>query len=111
MFEDSPNDISSPASEDGATPSASLAGLTSESAGPAVALASRSRSGAKSEALATNGIFGPRGFGSLDSDYLTWCLGSKLRATLDVTGSPEFILKWRRWLIRSGLRISVLRAS
>lgn len=108
---DTINAISSPASAGGPSPSDSQAGPTTDLFGQEVAPASRSQLGAKSVALTMNATFGPTGFGSSERESLQSSLENRLRARLDTDGSPEFILKWSRRLIRSGRRICVLRAS
>lgn len=45
------------------------------------------------------------------SPNLQLCLESRLKAKLDVNGSPEYSLTWKHWDLPSGRRISALRAS
>lgn len=59
----------------------------------------------------TNGTCGPRCDGSSPSAGLQRCLESRLRANLDVSGSPEYVLTWSHWDIGSGPPICRLRAS
>lgn len=54
---------------------------------------------------------GPLFSSSSPSYSLTACLGSRLRALLDASGSPEYSLTWRHWDLGSGLPICALRAS
>ena len=108
---DTGKSISSPESEAGRSPSTSPDGHAIDLFGQVAAPASPSRSRAKAKALRTNAIFGPSGFVSSETDGLQRSLENKLRARLDTNGSPEFMLKWSRKLIRSGRRICRLRAS
>ena len=55
-------------------------------------------------------IFGPSSPGSLASANLQSSLESRLRARLDVNGSPEYVLTWKRWDMLSGPPICALRA-
>ncbi len=105
-----PNATFSQASADGPTPSDSPDGRTIDLFGQAVAPASLSRSQASAKGRRTNATFGPSGFGSLKSEALQSSLENRLRARMDLNGSPEFTLKWKRRLMRSGLRICVLLA-
>lgn len=54
---------------------------------------------------------GPSGSISSASAALQFCLESKLRAAVDVTGSLEFEQTWKYWDMPLGLRILGLRAS
>lgn len=108
---DSPNVTSSPALVDGHSPCDSQDGRTTDLFGREVAPASHSLLREKSVALKTNAIFGPPGFASFKSADLQRSLENRLRAALDTNGSPEFTLKWKRRLIRSGRWIYALRAS
>ena len=56
-------------------------------------------------------ISGPTGFGSSESAALQRSLENKLRAALDVHGSPEYVLTWKHWDMPSGQPICALRAS
>ena len=58
-----------------------------------------------------SGIYGPSGSGSSPSASLQSSLESKLRAGLDGSGSPLFVLTWKRWDMLSGPPICALRAS
>ena len=48
---------------------------------------------------------------SSKSADLQQSLESRLQAAMDVTGSPEYALTWKRWDMPSGLPICALRAS
>ena len=54
---------------------------------------------------------GPSFAASLRSAALQLSLESRLRALLDVNGSPEYGLIWKQWAIGSGPPICALRAS
>ena len=56
-------------------------------------------------------ICGPLFSGSSPSAGLQRSLESRLRATLDVNGSPEYALTWSTWDMPAGLPICRLRAS
>jgi hypothetical protein len=60
---------------------------------------------------ATPDIFGLSGGSLSGSAALQQSLESRLRARLDVNGSPEFVLTWSHWDIPSGAPICRLRAS
>lgn len=101
----------SPASQDGKSPLTSPAGRqTAQSGQPA----SRVSPGPQRAALrewATSGTFGPLFEVSSPSSDLQRLLESRLRARMDVHGSPEYALTWKRWAMPSGLPICALRAS
>src|SRR5262245_31157545 len=48
-------------------------------------------------AMSTNGTSGPLFTHSSPSTGLQRSLANKLRAAMDVNGSPEFVLTWREW--------------
>ena len=54
---------------------------------------------------------GPKCSGSLPSADLQLSLESRLRATLAVNGSPEYVLTWKHWDMESGPPICALRGS
>lgn len=110
MFEDSPNAISSPASEAGQQPCVSQVGPTIARPGLAHAHASPSAPQASEKANQTSGTCGPTSDASLRSARLQSSLESKLRARMDATGSPEFVLNWKKWDMESGPPICALRA-
>lgn len=59
----------------------------------------------------TNGTFGQSSTGSSPSAILQLSLENRLQARLDVNGSPEYALTWKRWDMPSGPPICALRAS
>jgi hypothetical protein len=135
----SPRSISSPVSADGPTLFDWLAGPTIEQSGPAPVRARRSRAQAKkSDALSaaarvysrilteraslsasaaitngtpTAGTCGPKCDGSSRSVVLQNSLESRLRAATDLSGSPEYALRWKNWDMALGPPIIALRAS
>lgn len=58
-----------------------------------------------------NDTCGPCSEASLLSAALQRSLESRLQAALDVNGSPEYALTWKRWDMQSGPPICALRAS
>lgn len=58
-----------------------------------------------------NATCGRSGLGSSVSAVLQQSLENRLRDRLDVNGSPEYRLTWKRWDMPSGQSISALRAS
>lgn len=109
-FEDSANAISSPGSAAGRKRSGSLAGQMTLPFGAEAALANPSLPPASEKAPPTNGTCGPSSEGSLRSADLQSRLANKLRARMDVHGSPEFVLTWKSWDMPSGPPICALRA-
>jgi hypothetical protein len=75
------------------------------------ARASRSAVPASDAEPTTIGTSGPTCSGSSASADLQRSLESRLRAKMDVNGSPEYALTWKRWAMRSGPPICALRAS
>lgn len=73
--------------------------------------ASRSRTRGSGKRKPTNVICGQRFLDSSPSAALQWSLENKLQVLLDVNGSPEYALTWRRWSMPSGPPICALRAS
>ena len=63
------------------------------------------------EANMTPGTSGPSFDASSPSAVLQRSLESRLRAALDVNGSPEYALTWKHWDMLSGPPICALRAS
>ena len=106
-----PNAISSPASAGGLTSSGSLAGPTTDPSGPAPVPVSRFRARDSAKAMPTNDTSGPLFTHSSPSADLQRSLENRLRASLDVNGSPVFALTWRVMDMPSGLPILQLRAS
>ena len=97
--------------EDGLTHYGWLAGRMAEKCGQDRVHASHSVLPEKVEELTTRDTFGPLFGGLSPSADLQSCLESKLQARLDVNGSPEYALTWRRWDMLSGPPICALRAS
>ena len=91
-------------------PSNSQDGQQSNLFGPEVVLASPSPSPVKVPEQTTPDTSGPKCAASLASASLQLSLESKLQAALDVNGSPEYALTWKRWDMQSGQPICALRA-
>ena len=102
---------SSLASAAGRSPCDSPDGQMTAKSGPEAAPASHSASPAKDSVPQTSGTCGPCSPSSLRSESLQHALASRLRAALDVNGSPEYALTWKEWDMQSGPRICALRAS
>ena len=79
--------------------------------GQVVVLANLSAKQAKAQDVRMIGISGPLSHISHRSAGLQSSLESRLRARLDVNGSPEYKLTWKSWDIAPGRRICALRAS
>lgn len=103
--------ISSEASEGGNLPSNLPDGRKGSPSGRDPAPASPSAAQAALVEFSTRGTCGPLFEGSSPSADLQWSLESRLRAALDVHGSPEYALTWSHWDMPSGLPICRLRAS
>ena len=108
---DTPSTTSSQASEDGRSPSSSQVGLQMPLFGREAAPASRSATPAEAEEQQTRGTSGLSSNVSLQSAALQLSLESRLRASMDVDGSPEYELTWSQWAMPWGLPICALRAS
>lgn len=106
-----PNATSSPESADGVTPCALPDGLTIDLSGPDRALASLSALPGKGLAPRTLDTCGQSSSALSPSAALQASLESRLRASLDVNGSPEYALTWKHWDMPLGLPICALRAS
>ena len=109
-LKDSTAAISSPGSPDGISRSASPDGETTQS-GQGAAHVSRFRARDNEKAMPTNDTSGPLFTASSPSAGLQQCLESKLRARMDVSGSPLYVLTWSTWDMPAGLPICRLRAS
>lgn len=109
--EGTPNIISSPALESGATRCASPAGQMPGPCGPDLAHASRSPRQAKEEGLLTSGTFGRRSTISSASAALTSSLVSRLQEKTASAGSTLFKLTWKPWTTPAGRSLFLLRAS
>lgn len=59
----------------------------------------------------TRGTFGRSFIGSSRSAALQSSLASRLRARTDLSGSPEYALRWKSWGMALGPQICALRAS
>lgn len=101
--------ISSPASVAGNTHSTSRNGKVLS--GRAVVHANRSVTPGDEKEHPTNGTCGRKCKGLSPSAALQQSLENRLRARLDVNGSPEYALTWKHWDMQSGPRICALRAS
>jgi len=111
ICEGSPNATSSPALEDGATHSGSLAGLTTDPSGRGAALVSPSRLPAPKLADTIPAIFGLSGSSSSRSAALSSSLVNRLKQQLDMDGSIVFAMTWKRKTTPSGRVVSLVRAS
>ncbi len=90
-----PNATSSPASEDGHTPSDSRCGLTIDLFGQEAVPVSQFRGRDTEKELSTNDTSGPLFTSSSPSANLQCYLENRLRDVLDLSGSPECALTWR----------------
>ena len=63
------------------------------------------------KAMPTSDTSGPLFIGSSPSAILQSSLESRLRALMDVNGSPEYALTWNRWDMHAGVPICALLAS
>ena len=106
-----PKPTSSPASAGGPSPSTAPAGLEAGLFGPVPVRASPSRRRADEAASAMRATSGPSGMPSSGSVALQRSLASRLQAAMDVCGSPEYALTWKRWAMPWGPPICALRAS
>lgn len=87
----------SQALEDGLTHLNWLIGREGEKSGPEAALASHSVSPETAEELRTRGTYGPLFGGSSPSNALQRSLANRLAQAMDVNGSPEYSMIWKRW--------------
>src|SRR5690606_6623803 len=108
---DTPNITSSQGSAAGHMPSGSPDGPTTGPYGPDPALASLTPRQALEAGMTTRGPYGGHGGGSSTSVDLQLSLASRLRALMDVDGSPEYELTWSQWDMPWGPPIFRLRAS
>jgi hypothetical protein len=109
--EATPNATSLQEFQDGRMPCDWLVGKTADPSGPAVAPVNLSARQALDAGLMTKGTYGQPSDGSSTSADLQQSLESRLRARLDVNGSPEYVLTWKHWDMESGPPICALRAS
>ena len=105
------NATSLPASAAGPTPCASPDGVTADLFGPAPVRVSHFRALDSGKAMPTNDTSGPLFTHSSPSAALQRSLESRLRARLDVNGSPEYELTWKQQDMPSGPPICALRAA
>jgi len=108
---DSPAAISSRELPDGNSLFVSRADLQLPMFGPDHAPVNRFRAPASGQEKPTSGISGPSGNVSSRSADLQLSLENRLRARMDVNGSPEYALTWSQWDMPWGLPICALRAS
>ncbi len=107
----SPSATFLPGSEDGPTPSTSLAGHEPEPCGPPPVPVSRFRALDSDRELPTSDTCGLLFSVSSPSYDLQSCLENRLRVLLGGSGSPEYVLTWSTWDMPAGLPICRLRAS
>lgn len=105
------NAISLPASADGPTLFSLPAGPHPSPSGPDPVRVSRFRALDSKKAMPIDGTCGPLFNLSSTSAALQRSLENKLRESLDVNGSPEYVLTWKQWDMPSGVPICALRAS
>src|SRR5277367_5157346 len=105
------NGIFSLESEAGPEPSNSPAGRKAVKSPPVAARVSRFRARDSSAAMPTSDTSGPLFLNSSPSLSLQRSLENRLRARMDVNGSPEYALTWKEWDMPAGLPICALRAS
>ena len=103
--------IFSPGSEAGRSPCGGRESKALPESGQAPVPVSRFRARASVRGTPTSAIFGPLFTTSSPSADLQRCLESRLRARMDVNGSPEFVLTWKTWDMPAGEPICALRAS
>ena len=88
-----------------------LVGQKGGKCGQEAVLASHSVRPETVEELRTRGTYGPLFAGSSPSDDQQRSLANKLRQAMDVNGSPEYSMTWKRWTIGFREPICALRAS
>lgn len=108
---DTPNATFSLESPAGVSRSDSPDGRTMKKSGPAPARVSRFRALDSEKAMPTNDTCGPLFTRSSPSAALQSSLASRLRARMDVNGSPEYVLTWKEQDMPAGVPICQLRAS
>ena len=106
-----PNAISLPELECGATPCAAPVGLTTGPSGQDHAHANLSARQAKALGLLTSGTYGQHSTTSSASAALTRLLASRLQAKTASAGSTLYRLTWKDRVTPSGRSIPALRAS
>ena len=110
ISEDLLRPTSLPVSEGGLLHYVLQTGPTVAPSGPAPVPVSRFRALASERAMPTNDTSGPLFTASSPSASLQLSLENKLRARMDVNGSPEFVLTWKQWDMPAGVPICALRA-
>jgi len=105
-----PSATSLPGSAVGPMLSDSLAGPTTGRSGRHPVHVSRFRARGNDKAMPTSATCGPLFMRSSPSAGLQSSLESRLRARMDVNGSPEYVLTWKTWDMPAGLPICALRA-
>lgn len=110
-FKAQPNSTPSPVSVCGPTHCGSPGGQMVLPSGLGRAHVSHSVALAKGEGSRMIGTCGQCGGTLSPSADLQRSLGSKLRAQLEGTGSPLYVLTWKHWDMQSGPPICALRAS
>ena len=110
-YKDSSNATSSPGSAGGLSLSLSSDGRVIGPCGPDRALASLSARQAEDLEFMTSATYGLPSAGLSTSAALQQSLANRLRARLDVNGSPEYSLTWKEWDISGQEPICALRAS
>jgi hypothetical protein len=108
---DTPNVISSPESAVGPKLSALPGGQQIVLFGQDHVPASHFPAPANGKGKKISGTCGLNSIGLLESANLQSSLENRLQARLDVNGSPEYALTWKRWDMPSGPPICALRAS
>src|SRR6185436_14339037 len=98
-------------SEAGPSPSVSRASPTMKKSGQPHVRVSRFRARESGSAMPTNDTCGPLFLTSSPSVDLQRSLENRLRAKMDVNGSPEYALTWKEWDMPAGLPICALRGS
>ena len=111
ISKDTPDTTSSPASEHGISPCSSQDGPMKPQCGPEAAPVSRFRAQENAEGTTTNVIYGPLFTGLSRSADLQSHLENRLQDQLDVNGSPEFALTWKRLGMPAGSPVCQLQAS
>ena len=103
--------IPSPASEAGPLPLDWRDGPKIERSGPGAAPANPSLWPANGKESTTSGICGPISSALSASAARRQLWESKLRQRMAAYGSPEYVLTWKHWDMKSGPPICALRAS
>jgi hypothetical protein len=109
-FETIENATSLQALPAGRSPCASPAGRKAPVFGPEAAHVSHLAEPENEREQPTNGTSGQSFTDLSPSAALQSSLESRLRARMDVNGSPEYVLTWKHWDMPSGVPICALRA-